>query len=101
MLFSNLTCAKSRVEEYWLLIEMLFNEIIRILPFENLRNNKERNNFIISSQSKLVGLTVKYAKTKFQNLRDIGFTFDTLIIDDSSFMDDIDLIFGLSCSSEY
>lgn len=49
LLFSNVTCAKSRVEEYWQLIEMMFNETLRILPFENLRNNKERNNFIICS----------------------------------------------------
>lgn len=49
LLFSEMTCSIERAKEYWDLIALIFTELEKILPFENLRNNKERSNFLICS----------------------------------------------------
>ena len=53
-LFGEMQCEISKANEYWLLIEMLFKEVDMIIPFENLRNDKERVNYIVSVQAKVV-----------------------------------------------
>lgn len=74
---------------------MVFEEIERILPFENLRNDKERSNFIICSQAMVVGMTTDYAQSRLEKLKAIGFSFSSLLVDNSSTIPDYGLLFLL------
>jgi hypothetical protein len=50
-----------------------------ILPFENLRNDKERQRYLICTGEVIIGLTTQEVLSKGPKLRKLyGFTFDTL-----------------------
>jgi hypothetical protein len=51
-----------------MLIEIIFRDLERILPFENLRDNSERAKYIKCSQAKIIGMTVDYASIKYKKL---------------------------------
>ncbi|CDW79687.1 dead helicases superfamily protein [Stylonychia lemnae] len=100
MLFTDITCAKGRAQDYWMLIDMIFQDLEMILPFENLRNNKERQRYIVCSQTKVIGMTIDYARNSFKKLQKSGFRFDTLIVDDASLMSDIDIQIAIKCHQD-
>jgi hypothetical protein len=70
--------------EYWkVVIEPIFKEIQDILPFENLRNDHERGVYLVCTQSKdrkkYIGMTVSYMERHFDEVREMGFGFDSLL----------------------
>ena len=67
-LFEGEVDPKERAEEYWMLIQVILKDVLRILPFENLRNDDERRKFILCSQSKIVGVTVDYLLRNYQKM---------------------------------
>jgi len=72
-----------RKQELWQILEGVFSDLKDIMPYENLRDEKERIKFrLCTAQNLVVGITSDKLAEKCQELRDIGFTFDTLIIDE-------------------
>ncbi len=72
------------------MISMIFEDLKYILPFENLRDNKQRENYLVCAQSasRVVGMTRAYGGNwnKMNKLRQKGFTFSTVIADDASIL---------------
>eukprot|EP00347_Sterkiella_histriomuscorum_P016262 403353867 len=99
MLFSDISCAQGRAAEYWMLIEIIFQDLQKILPFENLRDNSERAKFITCQQAKIVGMPIDYALSKYKKLQKNGFKYDILMVDDASLMDDLDIYLLLNIQS--
>jgi hypothetical protein len=63
------------------------------MPYENLRDDQERVKFrLCTSQNTVFALTINELAKQYEELKDIGFTFDTLIIDQGVSIVDI-----LSC----
>ena len=75
---------KKNIEKYMKLsIEQIVIELKNYLIFELLRDQAERRNFIISKQSKIIALTCTYAAINRQKLIDLDFTYDTIIMEES------------------
>jgi hypothetical protein len=52
------------------------------MPYENLRDEQERIKFrLCTSQNTLFALTINELAKQYEELKDIGFSLDTLIID--------------------
>ena len=79
-----------KATELWQIIETTFVTLEGILPFENLRDDKERRIFLLATGSKVIGMTPKLAQRKI-HFNDKGFAFDTLIVD-SALINDMDII---------
>ncbi len=63
-------------------MEGIFSDIKEIMPYENLRDEQERLNYrLCATPNLVVGVTTDELARRYQELRDIGFTFDTLIVD--------------------
>lgn len=79
---------------------MIFDELKYIMPFENLRDNKQRENYLVCSQSasRVIGMTSAYCGNwkKMNKLRDKSFSFQTVIADDASLLSEIDFISAMS-----
>lgn len=92
---------KEKAEELWNIIETIFQELEEIAPFENLRNDKERQNYLLCTQpfkkedTKLIGMTLEDVKVKNAKLTKIGFTYDTLVIDETLQQSELELLFSL------
>ena len=66
-----------------LTIEQIISELKNYLVYELLRDQAERRNFIITKQSKIIALTCTYAAINRQKLIDLNLTYDTIIIEES------------------
>eukprot|EP01080_Neovahlkampfia_damariscottae_P006060 gene6060-10061_t len=70
--------------EYFLKIENLFKELEEYKSFEIIRSNQEREKFILTSISKIIGMTSTYSALKRNYFFNNHFEFDNLIIEESS-----------------
>jgi len=70
-------------EEYWQLIEIIFSELEAIQPLENLRNHQQRVNYVLCVEAAVIGFTFEEVIRKRDTLVEIGFKFDTLVVDDA------------------
>jgi intron-binding protein aquarius len=57
-----------------------FELIQNVKAFELLRSNKDRANFYLVKEAKVVGMTTSYAPTKRTELVRLGFKYDTVVI---------------------
>lgn len=65
----------------WREVEEMMQEIKESRGFEIIRNEKERTNYIISTQAKVIGMLTSYAAVKREKLHGISLNYTTLIID--------------------
>ena len=81
---SNNEKLKKNIEKYMSLkMEQIIKELKNYLVYELLRDQAERRNFIISKQSRIIALTCTYAAINRQKLIDINFSYDTIIMEES------------------
>ena len=66
-----------------LTLDKIINELKNYLIYELLRDQAERRNFIITKQSKIIALTCTYAAINRQKLIDLNFNYDTIIMEES------------------
>lgn len=67
-----------RAKELWQIIESVFSELDEILPFEALRNDQERHNYLLYATPQVIfGVTPDYL---LKNL-DKNHLYDTVIIE--------------------
>ena len=61
----------------------MFKEIEECRAFELLRNNKERGNFLVSRQARIVAMTSTHAALRRHELVESGFKFDNIVIEEA------------------
>lgn len=68
----------------WEKIQSLFLELKELHLLEILRSTRERGNFIISQQAKIIAMTSTHAAMKRKNFVEIGFEYDNVIFEESA-----------------
>jgi len=68
----------------WDRIVGLFTELKELALLEILRSNKERGNYLISQQAKIIAMTSTHAAMKRKNFLEIGFEYDNVIFEESA-----------------
>ena len=68
----------------WERIVALFAEIKELSLFEILRSNRERGNYLISQQAKIIAMTSTHAAMKRKSFLEIGFEYDNVIFEESA-----------------
>lgn len=71
------------MEKYWGQIKKIFDEIKECRVFEILRSRKERGNYMVTQQAKVIAMTSTHAAIKRDQLIEIGFEYDTVIFEES------------------
>ena len=72
-----------RAKLYWEVVKNIFLELKECRAFEILRNNKERGNYLVSSQAKIIAMTCTHAGLKRTELIETGFEYDNIIIEEA------------------
>ncbi|KAI3382198.1 hypothetical protein SNEBB_002821 [Seison nebaliae] len=65
-------------------IEEIFNILEEYRPLEMLRYGNDRSNYLLLREAKIVALTCTHAALKRKELLDNGFTYDTIIMEESA-----------------
>ncbi|KAJ2489397.1 hypothetical protein IWW37_004019 [Coemansia sp. RSA 2050] len=80
-------------------IESIFDELGDIQPFELLRNNAERSNYLLTNQARIVAMTCTHAALKRRELIRLGFRYDTVVMEEAAQVLDIETFIPLTLQS--
>ena len=72
-----------RARFYWQIIRNIFKELEECRAFELLRSSRERGNYLVSKQAKIIAMTCTHAALKRGDLINSGFDYDNVIIEES------------------
>ncbi|KAJ2505859.1 hypothetical protein IWW47_001857, partial [Coemansia sp. RSA 2052] len=92
----DLPTAVCAAESCFRYIESIFDELADIQPFELLRTNTDRSNYLLTNQARIVAMTCTHAAMKRSELIKLGFRYDSVVMEESAQMLDIESFIPLT-----
>ncbi|KAJ2443324.1 hypothetical protein GGF42_006672, partial [Coemansia sp. RSA 2424] len=92
----DLPTAVRAAESCFRYIESIFDELADIQPFELLRTNTDRSNYLLTNQARIVAMTCTHAAMKRSELIKLGFRYDSVVMEESAQMLDIESFIPLT-----
>eukprot|EP00934_Nitzschia_sp_Nitz4_P008529 Nitzschia sp. Nitz4//scaffold3_size479765//306225//310635//NITZ4_000127-RA/size479765-augustus-gene-1.609-mRNA-1//-1//CDS//3329550839//8519//frame0 len=71
-------------------INALFTELQEYRPYELLRTQRQRSDYLISKQARIVAMTCTHAAIARSNLLELGFEYDNVVMEESAQMLEIE-----------
>lgn len=65
-------------------IQKLFSELEDIRPFEILRNDREKQNYLLVKEARIIAMTSTYAAMRRQEIADLGFRYDNVVMEEAA-----------------
>jgi intron-binding protein aquarius len=65
-------------------IEKLFSELEDIRPFEVLRNARDRANYLLIKEARIIAMTSTHAAMRRQEIADLGFVYDNVVMEEAA-----------------
>ena len=65
-------------------LQRIFQELEELRPFEILKTQSDRINYLLTKQAKIVAMTCTYAALKRKELLQLGFTYDNLVMEEAA-----------------
>lgn len=65
-------------------IDKIFSELEGIRPFEVLRSAKERSNYLLIKEARVIAMTSTHAAMQRQQIADLGFHYDNIIVEEAA-----------------
>ena len=88
---------QKNIEKYFnLTLSQIISELKSYLVYELLRDQQERKNYIISSQSKILAFTCTYSAINRQKLLDLNLSYDTVLMEESGQIHEIESFIPLT-----
>ncbi len=72
------------------ILERLFAELSEYRPFELLRSQRQRADYLITKQARIVAMTCTHAAIARSNLIELGFEYDNIVMEESGQMLEIE-----------
>lgn len=77
-------------------ITRIFSELASIQPFEVLRSNRAKQDYLLTSSARIVAMTATHAAMRRQEIVDLGFKYDNVIIEESAQITEIETFIPLA-----
>lgn len=77
-------------ELYFQQIQSIFEELVEYRPYEVLRSQRQRANYLITKQAHIVAMTCTHAAIARSNLIELGFEYDNIVMEESGQMMEIE-----------
>ena len=77
-------------------IEKMFNELEDVRPFELLRTSRDRSNYLLTKEARIIALTSTYAAIKHREILDLGFKYDNIIMEEAAQLTEIETFIPLT-----
>lgn len=77
-------------------ISSIFDELDDLRPFEVLTSQRNRINYMLTKQAKVIAMTCTHAAIKRQEFLDLGFSFDNILMEEAAQILDIESILPLT-----
>jgi intron-binding protein aquarius len=71
-------------------IEKVFTELESIRPFEVLRNPRDRANYLLIKEARIIAMTSTHAAMRRQEIADLGFHYDNVVMEEAAQITEIE-----------
>ena len=71
-------------------ISRIFSELEDIRPFEILPNNRDKTNYLMVKEARIVAMTTTHAAMRRQEIADLGFHYDNVIMEEAAQVTEIE-----------
>ncbi|GMM36482.1 hypothetical protein DASC09_038070 [Saccharomycopsis crataegensis] len=86
----------SEAAYYYGCVATLFEKLQSYRPFEVLRSSKERSNYMLVKQAKVVAMTATHLAMRLKEFRELGVEFDTIIIEEAGQLTELESFLPLA-----
>jgi intron-binding protein aquarius len=76
--------AKGVAEGCYRHIQKMFKELEDVRPFELLRTSRDRSNYLLTKEARVIALTSTYAAIKHREILDLGFKYDNIVMEEAA-----------------
>jgi intron-binding protein aquarius len=77
-------------------IEKIFTELEDIRPFEVLRRERDKANYLLIKEARIVAMTSTHAAMRRQEIADLGFHYDNVIMEEAAQVTEIESFIPLA-----
>ncbi|KAI5291499.1 hypothetical protein KEM54_004164 [Ascosphaera aggregata] len=77
-------------------IDRLFSELQDIRPFEILRQQKDKANYLLMKEARIIAMTSTHAAMRRQEIVDLGFRYDNVVIEEAAQITEIESFIPLT-----
>ncbi|KAL6718434.1 hypothetical protein ACLMJK_004524 [Lecanora helva] len=77
-------------------ITKIFTSLEDIRPFEILRSNKDRTNYLMVKEARIIAMTTTHAAMRRQEIADLGFHYDNVIMEEAAQITEIESFIPLA-----
>lgn len=88
--FNSNSVTLGEAKDYLGRLENLFDELSEYRPFELLRSQRQRADYLITKQARIVAMTCTHAAIARNNLIELGFEYDNIVMEESGQMLEIE-----------
>ena len=71
-------------------IDKIFTELEDIRPFEILRTSKDKTNYLMVKEARIIAMTSTHAAMRRQEISDLGFHYDNVIMEEAAQITEIE-----------
>lgn len=71
-------------------IHRIFTELEHILPFEILRNLRDKTNYLMIKEARIIAMTSTHAAMRRQEISDLGFHYDNVVMEEAAQITEIE-----------
>ena len=71
-------------------ISRIFTSLEDIRPFEILRSNKDKTNYLMVKEARIIAMTTTHAAMRRQEIADLGFHYDSVIMEEAAQITEIE-----------
>ncbi|KAI9758873.1 MAG: hypothetical protein M4579_002757 [Chaenotheca gracillima] len=77
-------------------VDKIFSELEDIRPFEILRNSRDRANYLLIKEARIIAMTTTHAAMRRQEIADLGFHYDNVIMEEAAQVTEIETFIPLA-----
>ncbi|CAH0020194.1 unnamed protein product [Clonostachys rhizophaga] len=77
-------------------ISKIFSELADIQPFEVLRRDRDKANYLLTSEARIVAMTTTHAAIKREEIATLGFHYDNIVMEEAAQITEIETFIPLA-----
>lgn len=82
--------AKEIAEGCYRHILRMFSELSDVMPFEILRRDKDKTNYLLTSEARIVAMTSTHAAINREEIANLGFHYDNVVMEEAAQITEIE-----------
>ena len=77
-------------------IDKVFSELNDIRPFEIIRSNKDKTNYLMIKEARIIAMTSTHAAMRRHEIADLGFHYDNVVMEEAAQVTEIETFIPLA-----